>query len=258
MQYDTLRFSTHDNLAVIMLNLPKSQNMLTAQMRAELTHAVHVAGKTARALVITGAGRAFCAGQDLGDNVKVAAADLERVLRDEYEPMLHAIFNCPIPTIAAVNGAAIGAGASLALACDVVIAAQSAVFAQTATRLGLMPDAGATFMLPRKIGQARAMGAALFGDVISAEQAAQWGMIYESVADASFETHWAARAAQLAAGPTVAYRNVKTALKTAQTNTLKEQLTLEAKLQGQCGATRDFREGVSAFTGQRTADFEGR
>jgi 2-(1,2-epoxy-1,2-dihydrophenyl)acetyl-CoA isomerase len=258
MHYDTIRYSVRDNLAVIKLNRPDVKNALNTQMRAELTHAVNTAGKTARTLVITGAGDAFCSGQDLGDGIKVASADLERVLRDEYEPMLHAIYNCPIPTIAAVNGAAAGAGASLALATDVVIATESAIFVQAFSRIGLIPDAGGTFMLPRKIGQARAMGAALFGDVIPADKAAQWGMIYESVEDDLFATHWAARAAHLAAGPTVAYRNVKTALKEAQNNTLKEQLTLEAKLQGQCGATRDFREGVSAFMEKRKAKFEGR
>ncbi|MEM5476930.1 enoyl-CoA hydratase-related protein [Pacificibacter sp. AS14] len=258
MHYDTIRYTLRDDIAVLTLNRPEVKNALNTQMRAEITHAVRAAGKQARVLVITGAQDAFCSGQDLGDGINAGNADLERTLRDEYEPMLHAIHNSKIPTIAAVNGVAAGAGASLALAADVVIATESAIFIQAFTRIGLMPDAGGTYALPRQIGLARAMGASLFGDPISADKAAQWGMIYESVEDDLFAAHWQARAQHLAAGPTVAYSGIKEALHASVSNTFTDQLTLEAKLQGRCGMTRDFREGVVAFLEKRPATFEGR
>ncbi len=258
MDYQTIRVTHRDGYAVIALNRPDVMNALNAQMRAELLHAVREAGRTARALVLTGEGRAFCSGQDLGDKTSVASVNLERTLRDEYEPLLKAIFDCPVPTIAAVNGAAAGAGANLALAADVVIATEGAVFVQAFTRIGLIPDAGGTYWLPRQIGFARAMGAALFAEPISARQAADWGMIWEAVADDSFDAHWQRRAVMLAAGPTEAYRHTKEALRASSGNSLEEQLLLEAKLQGRCGKTRDFREGVLAFIEKRPAHFEGR
>lgn len=258
MQFETITYSETDGLGVITLNRPEVMNALSTQMRAELTYAVKEAGKTMRALVMTGAGRAFCSGQDLGDRAQIANIDLERTLRDEYEPLLRAIYDCPIPTISAVNGPAAGAGANLALAADVVIAAQSASFIQAFTRIGLIPDAGGTYWLPRQIGSARAMGAALFADKISADQAASWGMIYESIPDAGFVAHWQARAAHLAKGPTAAYKGVKTAIRASHGNTLDQQLTLEAQLQGACGLTHDFKEGVIAFLEKRPPQFEGR
>ena len=154
-----------------------------------------------------------------------------------------------------MNGAAAGAG--LALACDVVIAAESASFIQAFTRIGLVPDAGGSYWLPRQIGMARAMGAMLFADKISARQAADWGMIYEAVPDLEFSAHWRARAAALAAGPALAYRGVKAALRASWRNDLPQQLALEAQLQGQCGASADFREGVAAFLEKRPARFSG-
>lgn len=258
MDYDTLRYEVVGETATITLNRPDVMNALNTQMRAELLHAVQRAGREARVVVMTGAGRAFCSGQDLGDRATAANSDLERVLRDEYEPMLKAIFDCPVPTLCAVNGAAAGAGANLALAADVVIATESAVFLQAFTRIGLMPDAGGTYWLPRQMGFAKAMGAALFAEPITARQASDWGMIWEAVPDTEFEAGWKARAAQLAAGPTVAYRGVKEALRTTWGNSLEAQLTLEAQLQGQAGKTRDFQEGVVAFTEKRAPKFEGR
>lgn len=258
MQFETITYSEANGLGIITLNRPEVMNALSTQMRAELTYAVKEAGKTMRALVMTGAGRAFCSGQDLGDRAQIANIDLERTLRDEYEPLLRAIYDCPIPTISAVNGPAAGAGANLALAADVVIATQSASFIQAFTRIGLIPDAGGTYWLPRQIGAARAMGAALFADKISADQAAAWGMIYESIPDEGFAAHWRARATHLASGPTAAYKGVKTAIRASYSNTLDEQLTLEAQLQGACGLTHDFKEGVLAFLEKRPAQFEGR
>jgi 2-(1,2-epoxy-1,2-dihydrophenyl)acetyl-CoA isomerase len=258
MDYQTISLTIGEGQAVLRLNRPDVMNALNSQMRAEITHAVKTAEKAARVLVMTGEGRAFCSGQDLGDRGNAANIDLERTLRDEYEPMLKAIFDCPIPTIAAVNGPAAGAGANLALAADVVIAAESATFIQAFARIGLIPDAGGTYWLPRQVGFARAMGAALFADKVSARQAADWGMIWEAVPDEIFLAHWQERAAHLAKGPTVTYRHIKEALRGSYANDLDAQLALEAKLQGQSGKTRDFREGVLAFMEKRPAKFEGR
>ncbi|SHH78549.1 enoyl-CoA hydratase-related protein [Marivita hallyeonensis] len=258
MDYDTITFDITDDIATVTLNRPEVMNALNTQMRAEITDAVLTAGKTARVVVLTGAGKSFCSGQDLGDRANAANLDLERTLRDEYVPMLRAIFDCPVPTISAVNGAAAGAGANLALAADVVIATESAFFLQAFTRIGLIPDAGGTYYLPRQMGLAKAMGAALFADKITAKQADDWGMIWEAVADASFSDHWRARALHLAKGPTAAYQRVKQSIRGSFDNDLEAQLALEAKLQGQCGKTRDFKEGVVAFLEKRPAQYEGR
>ncbi|MGO4852545.1 enoyl-CoA hydratase-related protein [Phaeovulum sp. W22_SRMD_FR3] len=256
-QFTTLTYHLHEGQAIITLNRPAVMNALNSQMRAELTEAVQQAGRSARVLVLTGAGRAFCSGQDLVDAGDLAALDLARVLRDEYVPMLNAIYDCPIPTIAAVNGAAAGAGANLALAADVVIATESARFTQAFTRIGLMPDAGGTWWLPRQAGFARAMGAMLFAEPIPARQAADWGMIWEALPDAGFEAGWRARAAQLAAGPTLAYAEIKAALRASYDNDLPAQLALEAAGQGRCGRSADFPEGVRAFLEKRVARFTG-
>lgn len=258
MDYQAIKTVTRNAVGVITLNRPDMMNALNTQMRAEITHAVKDMEKDARVIVITGAGKAFCSGQDLGDGGNAAAMDLERTLRDEYVPMLKAIFDCRVPTISAVNGPAAGAGANLALASDVVIASEDAYFIQAFTRIGLIPDAGGTYWLPRQMGAAKAMGAALFADKISATQACDWGMIYETAPAASFRDHVESRAAQLAQGPTVAYRQLKTAIRGSFENSLDDQLALEAKLQGRCGTTRDFQEGVVSFLEKRKAVFEGR
>ena len=258
MHYETLRYDLRDDVAIVTLNRPDKMNALNTQMRAELLHATKRAPDEARVLAFTGKGRAFCSGQDLGDRANVADIDLERTLRDEYVPMLEAIFDCPIPTIAAVNGAAAGAGANLALAADVVIAAESAVFLQAFARIGLIPDAGGTYWLPRQMGAAKAMGAALFAEPISATQASDWGMIWEAVPDAAFADHWWSRAATLASGPTVAYQMAKRAIRGTWDRSLADQILLEAELQGACGRTRDFKEGVVAFMEKRPARYEGR
>ncbi|HKK97592.1 MAG TPA: enoyl-CoA hydratase-related protein [Marivita sp.] len=258
MDYDTITYDITDDIATVTLNRADVMNALNTQMRAEITDAVRDAGKNARVVVLTGAGKAFCSGQDLGDRANAANLDLERTLRDEYVPMLRAIFDSPIPTISAVNGAAAGAGANLALAADVVIATESAFFLQAFTRIGLIPDAGGTYYLPRQMGLAKAMGAALFADKITARQADDWGMIWEAVPDAAFDEHWKSRAAHLAKGPTAAYQRVKQSIRASFDNDLEAQLALEAKLQGQCGQTRDFKEGVVAFLEKRPAKYEGR
>lgn len=258
MEYQTITYEVADDIAVITLNRAEKMNALTTQMRAEVAHAAMQGGKEARVVVLTGAGRAFCSGQDLGDRATAGNVDMERTLRDEYAPMLRAIVNCPVPTIAAVNGPAAGAGANLALAADVVFATESAYFMQAFTRIGLIPDAGGTYTLPRQMGMAKAMGAALFADKISARQADDWGMIWEAVPDAEFDAHWRAKAAHLASGPTAAYASAKRVVRATWENSFEEQLTLEAQEQGICGKSRDFKEGVLAFTEKRTASFEGR
>lgn len=258
MDYQAITYDVSDDVAVLTLNRPDLMNAMNGQMRAEILHAVRGADKDARVLVLTGAGRAFCSGQDLGDSGNAASLDLERTLRDEYEPLLRAIYDCPIPTISAVNGAAAGAGANVALAADVVIATESAIFLQAFTRIGLIPDAGGTYWLPRQMGFAKAMGAALFAEPITAKQADDWGMIWEHVPDDAFDAHWRKRASQLAKGPTVAYGLVKQALRGGYDNDLDGQLALEAKLQGQAGKTYDFQEGVVAFLEKRAANYEGR
>lgn len=258
MDYETIRVTSHNGVCILKLRRPEVMNALNTQMRAEITHAVHTAEQEARVLVITGQGKAFCSGQDLGDRGNAANINLERTLRDEYEPMLMAIYDCKIPTISAVNGPAAGAGANLALAADVVIAKESAVFLQAFTRIGLIPDAGGTYWLPRQMGTAKAMGAALFAEPITAQQASDWGMIWEAVPDADFDAHWMARATHLANGPTGAYARVKEALRGSYDHTLQEQLAVEARLQGDCGKSRDFKEGVLAFLEKRPARFEGR
>ncbi|MBU2982444.1 enoyl-CoA hydratase/isomerase family protein [Lentibacter algarum] len=260
MHYQSIKLEMNDSgYAAVVLNNPEKMNALSSQMRAEIPEAYREAlAVGARAIVLTGTGKAFCSGQDLGDGATAASMDLERLLRDEYNPMIQTIVDCPVPTITAVNGAAAGAGANLALASDVVIAAKSAYFMQAFTRIGLIPDAGGTYWLPRLAGTAKAMGAAYFAEKISAEQADDWGLIWEHVADEAFEAHWRGRAAHLADGPTEAYRRTAKALRASLDNNLSEQLTMEAREQGKAGKTRDFKEGVLAFLDKRKPKFEGR
>ena len=241
----------------ITLNRPEVMNALNRAMRVDLLAALR-AGHSARVIVLTGAGRGFCSGQDLTDAGGLDAAGFEAILNEEYVPMIRAITEAPVPVIAAVNGAAVGAGANLALACDLVIACESAVFVQAFTRIGLIPDAGGTSFLPRRVGLQRAMGAALLAEPVGARQAADWGMIWEAVPDDRFAEVIAARATTLAAGPTGAYAALKQALRGAFDQSLEVQLAVEARLQGMCGASEDFREGVAAFLEKRAPRFAGR
>jgi 2-(1,2-epoxy-1,2-dihydrophenyl)acetyl-CoA isomerase len=240
----------------ITLNRPEVMNALNRDLRRELTAAL-LAGHSARVIVLTGAGRGFCSGQDLSDASGLDAAGFESTLNDEYVPMIRAITDAPVPVIAAVNGVAAGAGANLALACDLVIACESAVFIQAFTRIGLIPDAGGTSFLPRRVGLQRAMGAALLAEPVSARQAEAWGMIWEAVPDERFAEVVTGRAAKLAAGPTGAYAALKQALRGAFEQPLEMQLAVEARLQGVCGASDDFREGVAAFLERRPPNFQG-
>lgn len=258
MDYETLRYAVTDGVAAITLDRPERMNSLNAAMRAELGEALARAPREARAIVLTGAGDAFSAGQDLGEADSFSEVNLERLLNEEYAPLIRLVEDCPVPVIAAVNGAAAGAGANLALAADLVIAARSASFREPSTRIGLVPDAGGTWRLPRLVGMARALGMCLLAEPVPAEQAAAWGLIWEVVDDAALNDRAAELAARLAGGPTVAYRLTRRALRQAAGNGLEAQLALEARLQGEAGATRDFMEGVAAFLENRPPRFEGR
>lgn len=255
MSFETILFAIEDGVATLTLNRPQLMNALSSQMRREITEALTTLPPEVRCVVMTGAGRGFCSGQDLTD--RSVATSVEATLRDEYEPMLRAMTDCPVPIIAAVNGVAAGAGANLALAADVVIATESASFIQAFTRIGLIPDAGGTFVIPRAVGNARAMGMMLFAEPISALQAVEWGLIWEALPDEAFAEGVAARARHLANGPTLAYRAIREAVTQSTQNDLDSQLALEARLQGQAGKTRDFMEGVSAFLEKRPATFTG-
>jgi 2-(1,2-epoxy-1,2-dihydrophenyl)acetyl-CoA isomerase len=248
---------TVEGIARITLNRPQVMNALNRPLRAALTAALRGAW-SARVIVLTGAGRGFCSGQDLGDAGGLEVAGVAATLNEEYVPMIRAITEAPVPVIAAVNGVAAGAGANLALACDLVIACESAVFLQAFARIGLIPDAGGTSFLPRRVGLQRAMGAALLAEPVSARKAADWGMIWEAVPDDRFAEVVAARAGQLAAGPTGAYAALKRAMRGAFDQPLEAQLALEAELQAACGASEDFREGVAAFQAKRAPRFTGR
>lgn len=256
MEFETIQFGVKDGIATLVLNRPAVMNALNTRMRAEITEALTGLDDSVRCVVITGSGPAFCSGQDLTD--AGASIDVEATLRNEYEPMLRAITTCRAPVIAAINGTAAGAGANLALVADVVIAAESAQIVQAFTRIGLIPDAGGTWAIPRAVGLARSMGMMLFADAISARQAADWGLIWEALPDAEFVEGVARRARHLADGPTEAYLSIREALSVSFDNDLDAQLDVEARLQGKAGRSRDFKEGVTAFLEKRKARFTGR
>lgn len=251
----TITISHAESVTTLALNRPEVMNALNSAMRAEITAALRDLPADCRCVVLTGTGRAFCSGQDLGD--AAAGQQVDRILREEYEPMLAAITGAPVPVIAAVNGVAAGAGANLALAADVVIACDSASFVQAFSRIGLIPDAGGTHVVPRAVGLARAMGMMLFAEPLPARQAADWGLIWEAVADADFAAHVARRAQALAQGPTQAYLAIRAALQGAAGNDMAAQLALEAQLQSRMAATEDFAEGVAAFLQKRPPRFRG-
>jgi 2-(1,2-epoxy-1,2-dihydrophenyl)acetyl-CoA isomerase len=262
MSYGTILFSVDGAIARLMLNRPDKLNSFNAQMHGEVRDALAaLPGSGARVLVLTGAGRGFCAGQDLGDRAVApgsAAVDLGESIDKNYKPLVLALQGLPMPVIAAVNGVAAGAGANIALACDIVIAAQSASFVQAFSKLGLLPDSGGTWTLPRLVGQARSLGLTLLGEKLPAETAAAWGMIWQCVADAELGSTVDALARRLAAAPTRGLAWTKAAIRGGWQRTLAEQLDVERDAQRELGRSADYAEGVAAFVEKRVPRFTGR
>jgi 2-(1,2-epoxy-1,2-dihydrophenyl)acetyl-CoA isomerase len=254
--------SLETGVLTITLNRPDKLNAFNPEMHERLREALDQAeAPEVRAVLLTGAGRAFCAGQDLSErDVSPGAApiDLAVSLGSNYNPLVRRLRELSKPVVCAVNGTAAGAGANLALACDLVIAARSASFVQAFSKIGLIPDSGGTFFLPRLVGSARAMGLALLGEKLSAEDAAAWGLIWKVVDDAALATQAKEIVTQLAAGPTNGYGLLKKALLMSATNSLNAQLDLERDLQRQAGLSEDYREGVAAFKAKRKPVFKGK
>jgi 2-(1,2-epoxy-1,2-dihydrophenyl)acetyl-CoA isomerase len=262
MSYDTILFSVDGGIARLTLNRPDKLNSFNTQMHGEVQQALaRLPGSDARVLVLTGAGRGFCAGQDLGDRAVAPgtqAVDLGESIDKYYKPLVLALQALPMPVIAAVNGVAAGAGANIALACDLVIAARSASFVQAFSKLGLVPDSGGTWTLPRLVGLSRALGLTLLGNKLPAEQAAAWGMIWQCVDDAQLESTVDTLAQQLAAAPTRGLAWTKAAIRGSWQHTLVEQLDIERDAQRELGRSSDYAEGVAAFVEKRTPRFTGR
>jgi 2-(1,2-epoxy-1,2-dihydrophenyl)acetyl-CoA isomerase len=262
MEFSSITLSVLDKVATITLNRPDKLNSFTRQMHAELRQAMAVVETDAsiRCLVIAGAGRGFCAGQDLADLSFEPATrtDLGQLIGENFNPLISRIRALPKPTIAKVQGIAAGAGANLALACDLVIASKPASFLQAFVNIGLVPDSGGTLFLPEKIGIARALGLAMLGEKLSAEQAAQWGLIWQCVAAEELDSTVNSLACKLANMPTRALAAIKQTMYAAGTQTLAAQLDMERDLQADLGVSYDYNEGVAAFLEKRAAKFEGK
>ncbi len=259
---DTILTEQHGDLTQITLNRPDRLNSFNEEMHLAIRAALDATVTSgSRAILLTGAGRGFCAGQDLGDRDPAkmdGPPDLGATLENFYNPLVRQIKGINIPIVCAVNGVAAGAGANIALACDIVLAAESAKFIQSFARVGLVPDGGGTWSLTRLLGEARAKALALTAEPLSATKAAEWGLIWKTVPDADLIAEARALGAQLAAGPTVGLGMTKQAIQAASTNTLDAQLDLEAEYQRICGATPDYAEGVSSFLAKRPANFSGK
>jgi 2-(1,2-epoxy-1,2-dihydrophenyl)acetyl-CoA isomerase len=263
MTYQTILFQTGDGKARLTLNRPERLNSFNTQMHEEVRDALSQVeqDESVRVLVLSGAGRGFCAGQDLSD-LGVATSDgsidLGVQIEKYYAPLVLRLRALKVPVVCAVNGVAAGAGANLALACDIVIAKKSASFIQSFCKLGLIPDTGGTYTLPRLVGTARAMGLALLGDKLSAEQAADWGMIWRCVDDADFDSVVDKTAQQLATAPTQGLVVTKEAIFSSGQRTLEQQLEHERSAMRDLGRTSDYKEGVAAFLEKRAPLFTGR
>lgn len=267
MTFETILFSVDRGIARLTLNRPDKLNSFNTQMHAEVRQALEsLPASEARVLVLTGAGRGFCAGQDLADRAVAPAAsgaprggvDLGDSIERYYKPLVLALRHLPMPVIAAVNGVAAGAGANIALACDLVIAARSASFVQAFSKIGLLPDSGGTWILPRLVGTARALGLTLLGEKLAAEQAAAWGMIWKCVDDSELAAAVNSLAEALAVAPTRGLAATKAAIDGGWQRNLADQLDVERDAQRELGRSADYAEGVAAFTEKRAASFKGR
>jgi 2-(1,2-epoxy-1,2-dihydrophenyl)acetyl-CoA isomerase len=268
MDYKNILYQHGDGIARITLNRPDKLNSFTIDMHRELRDALTrlKADATTRVLLLTGAGRGFCAGQDLADiagpnaskELAEAGDPLGHVIGNWYNPLVKTLRALPFPVVCAVNGVAAGAGANIALACDIVLAARSATFIEVFCKIGLMPDTGGTYFLPRTVGSARAMGLALLGDKLSAEEAERWGLIWKCVDDAALSAEAEALAHRFATAPTRALAAAKQALNASGRNTLDAQLALECDAMRELGCSADYKEGVAAFLEKRAPRFEGK
>ena len=259
---DSILVESHNNWIEITLNRPKRLNSFTEEMLISLRSVIEDSVKNqVRSILITGNGRGFCAGQDLADRdpAKIEGTpDLSETLTKQYNPLIQLIRNSEIPVICAVNGVAAGAGANLALACDIVIAAEDAKFIQSFSQVGLIPDSGGSWILPRLVGEARAKGLALLAESISARQAEKWGLIWEAVPNRDLMFHSRFIAEKLAKGPTLGLGLTKKIIQESWNNNLDEQLELEAKTQKICGESADYAAGVTAFFKKQRPTFVGK
>ena len=259
MAYETIIAEQADGIARITLNRPDRLNSFTRAMHAELRDALAKLGD-ARVVVLTGAGRGFCAGQDLNDRAVAPgeAVDLGETVEDSWNPLVRTLASLPQPVIARVNGVAAGAGANIALACDLVVAAKSAKFIQSFSALGLIPDSGGSWHLPRLVGQARALGLALSGEPLPAEKAAEWGLIWKAVDDEALDAEIDGLATKLASLPPLGLAAIKQIIRTSGSRTLDQELDLQRDEMRRLGFTEDYREGVAAFLEKRPAVFKGK
>ena len=256
----TIRFDVKNNTAFITLNRPEVFNSFNKEMAMEVQQALDTcqSDPDIRCVVISGEGKAFCAGQDLKEVTDPKGPPLTNIVRDHYNPIIEKIRNLDKPVIAAVNGVAAGAGANIALSCDVVIAVESAAFIQAFSKIGLIPDSGGTFFLPRLIGFQRASALMMLGDKISAQEAENMGMIYKSFVATDFDNAIGEISGKLAGMPTVGLAYTKKALNKSMNNNLTAQLMLEEELQTKAGRTHDYNEGVDAFLNKRKPVFKGK